>query len=67
MNELMKKQNFLRELMDSHGLDALLLQRVSSIAWLTGVASTYVSTACSDAEASVNGQTLERPAILVID
>ena len=44
MNELMKKHNFLRELMDSHGLDAILLQRVSSIAWLTGGASTYVNT-----------------------
>jgi Xaa-Pro aminopeptidase len=53
MNELTKKRSLLRELLDRHGLDAILLQRVSSIAWMTRGASTYVNTARSDAEASL--------------
>ncbi len=35
MNELAKKRSLLRELLDRHALDAILLQRVSSIAWMT--------------------------------
>jgi antitoxin VapB len=53
MNTLTKKRSLLRELLDRHGLDAILLQRVSSIAWMTDGASTYVNTARSDAEASL--------------
>jgi len=53
MNELTKKRGFLRELMDRHELDAIVLQRVSSIAWLTGGASTYVNTARSESESSL--------------
>lgn len=53
MNELTKKHSLLCELLDRHGLDAILLQRVSSIAWMTGGASIYVNTARSEAEASL--------------
>lgn len=53
MNELAKKRSLLSELLDRHGLDAILLQRVSNIAWMTRGASTFVNTARSDAEASL--------------
>ena len=45
MNERQQKQRRVKELLDEQGLDALLLQRVSSFAWYTGGAASYVNTA----------------------
>jgi Xaa-Pro aminopeptidase len=53
MNELTHKLDLLRKLADQYGLDAILLQRVSSLAWMTCGASAYVNTASSNAEASL--------------
>jgi len=53
MNETSGKLSLLRGLADRHALDAILLQRVSSIAWATGGASVYVNIARSKAEASL--------------
>jgi Xaa-Pro aminopeptidase len=53
MSEISVKLDLLRNLAVRHNLDAILLQRVSSIAWATCGASTYVNTARSDAEASL--------------
>lgn len=53
MSEISAKLSLLRNLTDQNGLDAILLQRVSSIAWATGGASTYVNIARSSAEASL--------------
>jgi antitoxin VapB len=53
MNELMEKLSRIRDLAARHNLDAILLQRVSSIAWATGGAAVYVNTARSDGEASL--------------
>jgi Xaa-Pro aminopeptidase len=53
MNELTHKLGLLREMNGQHGLDAILLQRESSLAWLTCGASAYVNTASSNAEASL--------------
>lgn len=47
MNELESKLKRIQDLLDRHQLDALLLQRVSSFAWATGGASSYVNTASS--------------------
>lgn len=47
MNEFEIKQQRLHELMTKHNLDALLLQRVSSFAWATCGAASYVNTAIS--------------------
>jgi antitoxin VapB len=51
--EIQEKLNFLRELIDKHALEAILLQRVSSIAWVTGGATVYVNSARSEGEASL--------------
>ena len=47
MNEFEIKQQRIRELMTKNNLDALLLQRVSSFAWATCGAASYVNTAVS--------------------
>jgi Xaa-Pro aminopeptidase len=51
MNEFKKKQERIRELLAERKLDALLLHRVSSFAWATCGASSYVNTATSAGEA----------------
>lgn len=53
MDDVSQKQTLIGELLDRHRLDAILLQRVSSIAWMTGGACAYVNTARSEAEASL--------------
>jgi Xaa-Pro aminopeptidase len=53
MNETSRKLSLLRDLMAGHGLGAILLQRVSSIAWATSGASVYVNLARSQAEVSL--------------
>ena len=53
MNEISGKLSLLRSLAASHGVDALLLQRVSSVAWATSGAAVYVNTARSEGEASL--------------
>jgi antitoxin VapB len=47
MTEFEIKQQRLRELMDKHNLDGILLQRVSSFAWATCGAASYINTAVS--------------------
>lgn len=53
MGELEEKANRVRELLARHHLDALWLQRVSSVAWATGGAAGYVNTASSVGPVSV--------------
>ncbi len=53
MTEFSLKQDRLRELMEHHKLDAILLQRVSSFAWATCGAASYVNTASSFGAASL--------------
>jgi len=53
MSEIAGKLSLLRDLAARHALDAILLQRVSSIAWATGGASSYVNVARSSAEISL--------------
>jgi antitoxin VapB len=53
VNEISGKLSLLRSLAASHGVDALLLQRVSSVAWATSGATVYVNTARSEGEASL--------------
>src|SRR5512135_1224567 len=47
MSEFEIKQERMHELMAKHHLDALVLQRVSSFAWATCGAASYVNTAVS--------------------
>src|SRR5829696_7522942 len=51
--EVLEKETRLRALMASRGLEALLLRRVSSFAWATAGAPSYVSTAVETGEASL--------------
>jgi Xaa-Pro aminopeptidase len=51
MNEFNKKQERIQEFLAEHKLDALLLHRVSSFAWATCGAASYVNTATSTGEA----------------
>ncbi len=53
MTELTSKLKRIRDLAAGRGLDGVLLQRVSSLAWLTCGASTYVNTARTEAEATL--------------
>jgi len=53
VNEISEKLSLLRKLAERYALDAILLQRVSSLAWATGGASAYVNIARSNAEASL--------------
>ncbi len=53
VNEISRKLSLLRSLAASQGVNALLLQRVSSVAWATAGAVVYVNTARSEGEASL--------------
>ena len=53
MGELEIKQQRIQALLAEHKLDALLLQRVSSFAWATCGAASYVNTAATNGEASL--------------
>ncbi len=53
MTELDTVLGRIRDLLARHGLDALLLQRVSSFAWATCGAASYINTANSFGEASL--------------
>jgi len=48
MTEFSEKQKRIQALLESQNLDALLLRRVSSFAWATCGAASYVNTAVSD-------------------
>ena len=47
MSEFDRKHQVIMSLLDKHNLDALLLQRVSSFAWATCGAASYINTASS--------------------
>jgi Xaa-Pro aminopeptidase len=51
--EFNAKIDLLRALLDQHGVDALLLRRVSSFAWATCGAASYVNTATTEGAASL--------------
>lgn len=53
MSEFGKKRERILSLMDMHKLDALLLQRVSSFAWATCGAASYVNTAATNGESTL--------------
>jgi Xaa-Pro aminopeptidase len=53
MNELDRKLASVRGLLAQHGLDALLLQRVSSFAWATCGAASYINTAATNGTADL--------------
>jgi len=53
MNERQQKERWVKELLDEHGLDALLLRRASSFAWYTCGAASYVNTATDFGAASL--------------
>jgi len=53
MSEFNQKQDRLRALLAERKLDALLLQRVSSFAWATCGAASYVNTAATEGAASL--------------
>jgi len=51
--EFTNKIHRLRDMMEGHNLDAVLLQRASSFAWMTCGASGYINIASSEAAASL--------------
>lgn len=53
MSEFNQKQNRIQDLLEERKLDALLLQRVSSFAWATCGAASYVNTATTKGEAAL--------------
>lgn len=53
MSETTGKLELIRALASRHGLDAVLLQRVSSFAWATDGASSYINTASTHGVASL--------------
>jgi Xaa-Pro aminopeptidase len=53
VNEFSQKQNRIQTLLAKHKLNALLLQRVSSFAWATCGAASYVNTATTNGEAAL--------------
>ncbi len=53
MTEFDEKQKRIQTLLKERGLDALVLQRVSSFAWATCGAASYVNTATTDGAASL--------------
>jgi len=53
MTDREMKRTWVREFMEAQALDALLLRRVSSFAWYTGGASSYVNTASDFGAASL--------------
>jgi antitoxin VapB len=52
MSELEIKLSRIEELLERNHLDALFLQKVSSFAWVTCGAASYINTAVSSGEAS---------------
>jgi antitoxin VapB len=52
-NEFSQKQDRIQALLAKHKLDALLLRRVSSFAWATSGAASYVNTATTNGEAAL--------------
>ncbi len=53
MSEFELKQNIINKFLVEHKLDALLLQRVSSFAWATCGAASYINSATTDGTASL--------------
>lgn len=53
MTEFSQKQDRIQALLGERNLDALLLQRVSSFAWATCGAASYVNTATTNGEAAL--------------
>ena len=53
MTEFEQRQDQIRSFLTEHDLDALLLQRVSSFAWATCGAASYVNTATTFGEATL--------------
>ncbi len=53
MKELETKLNAIQKLLSHHRLDALLLRRVSSFAWATCGAASYINTASTEGAASL--------------
>ena len=53
MTEFERKQAIISDLLAEHGLEALVLCRVSSFAWATGGAASYVNTAASEGAATL--------------
>ena len=53
MTEFNRKQDRIQALLAKHELDALFLQRVSSFAWATCGAASYVNTATTNGEAAL--------------
>jgi Xaa-Pro aminopeptidase len=53
VSEFEQKQDLIKDLLAHHGLDALLLRRVSSFAWATCGAASYVNTATTEGEATL--------------
>jgi Xaa-Pro aminopeptidase len=53
MSEFNKKQEIIGSFMERHNLEALLLQQVSSFAWATCGASSYINTAASEGTAKL--------------
>jgi len=52
-SEFETKINILRETLEKHDVDALLLRRVSSFAWATCGAASYVNSATTEGAASL--------------
>jgi Xaa-Pro aminopeptidase len=53
MTEFEKKQEIIRSLLDQKNLDALLLHKVSSFAWATCGANSYINTAATEGTAKL--------------
>ena len=53
LEEFQTKLSILRALLDKHGADGLLLRRVSSFAWATCGASSYINIAATEGAASL--------------
>jgi Xaa-Pro aminopeptidase len=53
MTEFEQKQQIITDLLAKHGLNALVLRRVSSFAWATSGAASYVNTAAGEGEATL--------------
>ena len=51
--EFQRKISILRQLLEQYGIDALLLRRVSSFAWVTCGAASYVNTATTEGPSSL--------------
>ncbi|MCJ7432891.1 MAG: M24 family metallopeptidase, partial [Anaerolineales bacterium] len=51
--EFQTRLSIMRALLDKHGVDGLLLRRVSSFAWATGGAASYINTAATEGAATL--------------